>query len=465
MAIAAVRQIRKSRPELHPAEKHEVRNIDVASIKVGKRMRPLGDITALVESIKEVGLLNPILITRDRRLISGLHRLAAFKALGRTHIPCIILSVSQQEAQLREIDENLARNDLTVLQRGEHLLRRKELYEALHPETRQGGDRGNQYSGGRKCQKDMLSFCQTAATLTGQSSKTAQRLVRIAKLLTPETKRLLRGTEWADNQRALIRLCKLTPEMQERVARKSANGESRDIYAAIAMDHRDKLMARRCGLPLTGTEYRLLHGDFRKVGHEIPSGSVDLVLTDAPYESGYLHLFEPLSLFAHRVLKDGGSLVCMMGQSYLPQVLNDLSAHLRYHWVIAVLVDGRQTLLKARRIFAAHKSMLWFVKGSYRGHAIQDVVRSDKYDKRYHDHGQCESEFSEVIKRLTEDGDTVLDCFVGGGTTAAAALKLGRRIIGIDIERKHIEITRRRIESVLKLCGRFEDGRGGRHQL
>jgi hypothetical protein len=40
-----------------------------------------------------------------------------------------------------------------------------------------------------------------------------------------------------------------------------------------------------------------------------------------------------------------------------------------------------------------------------------------------------------------------------GGTTAAAALKLGRRIIGIDIDRKHIEVTRRRIESVLKPCG------------
>ncbi len=302
-----------------------------------------------------------------------------------------------------------------MLERAEHLYRRKQLYEELHPERRNGGDRGNQHIGGKSCQNDKLSFCQTAATLTGQSSRTAQRLVRIAKLLTPETKRLLRGTEWADNQRALMRLCKLTPEMQERVARKSANGESRDIYDAIAKVHRDKLMARRCSLPLEGKDYRLLQGDFRKVGHEIPPGSVDLVLTDAPYESGYLHLFEPLSLFASRVLRDGGSLVCMMGQSYLPQVLNDLSAHLRYHWVIAVLVDGRQTLLKVRRIFAAHKSMLWFVKGSYRGHAIRDVVRSDRFDKNYHDHGQCESEFSEVIKRLTEDGDTMLDCFSVAG--------------------------------------------------
>ena len=451
MATAAVRK--QISPRAEPQSTTEVHNISIASIKVGKRMRPLGDITALVESIREVGLLNPILVTRDRRLISGLHRLKAFIALGRKHIPAIILSVSPTEAAIREIDENLARNDLTLLERAEHLLCRKQLYEELHPERRNGGDRGNQHIGGKSCQNDKLSFCQTAATLTGQSSRTAQRLVRIAKLLTPETKRLLRGTEWADNQRALIRLCKLTPEMQERVARKSANGESRDIYHAIAMDHRDKLMAGRCSLPLTGNEYRLLHGDFRKVGCEIPSNSVDLLLTDAPYENSYLHLFEPLSLFASRVLRDGGSLVCMMGQSYLPQVLNDLSMHLRYHWVIAALVDGRQTLLRARRIFAAHKPMLWFTKGNYRGHAIQDVIRSDKYDKSYHDHGQCESEFSEVIKRLTEDGDTVLDCFVGGGTTAAAALKLGRRIIGIDIEKKHIEVTRRRIESVLKLCG------------
>src|ERR1035437_6506277 len=106
MATAAVRRVKTPRPEPHPAEKHEVRNIAVASIKVGMRMRPLGDISALVESIREVGLLNPILITTGRRLISGLHRLEAFKALGRRTIPCIVLNVSQQEAQLREIDEN-----------------------------------------------------------------------------------------------------------------------------------------------------------------------------------------------------------------------------------------------------------------------------------------------------------------------------------------------------------------------
>ncbi len=446
MATAAVGKYKHPRP---PEELH-VQNIRIDSVKVGKRMRPLGDITSLVASIREVGLLNPITVTRDRRLISGLHRLEAFKVLGRRTIPAIILSVTPTEAAIREIDENLVRNDLVLLERAEHLYRRKELYERMHPDTRQGGDHGNQHTGGKKRQNGNLAFCQTAASLAGQSTTTVQRLIRIARLLTPETKRLLQDTDWGDNQRTLMKLCKLTPDMQESVARKAANGESREIYDALAKVHRDRLTARRCSLPLDGRDYRLLHGDFRKVGHEIPSNSVDLILTDAPYEQSYLDVFKPLSLFANRVLKEGGSLVAMMGQSYLPQVLNDLSTNLRYHWIIATLLGRRRTLVKGRRVCVGYKPLLWFVKGGYRGHAIQDVIRSGMYDKNYHDHGQCESEFAEIIKRLTEDGDTVLDCFVGGGTTAVAAIKLRRKFVGIDINRKHIEVTRRRIESVLK---------------
>ena len=295
-----------------------------------------------------------------------------------------------------------------------------------------------------------MSFSREAATLTGQSDRTIQRLVRIGTLLTPETRRLLRRTDWADNQRTLLKLCKLPPDMQESVARKVAGVESKEINDAIAKVHRDRLTARRCSLPLHGEDYRLLHGDFRKVGYEVPSGSVDLILTDAPYESAYLNLFQPLSLFGSRVLREGGSLVMMMGQSYLPQVLSDLSVHLRYHWVLAALMGQRRTLVKGRRVCVAYKPLLWFVKGSYRGHAIQDVIRSDGFDKNYHEHGQSESEFAEVIKRLSEEGSTILDPFVGGGSVAAAALQLGRNFVGIDIDRRHIETTRRRIEGLAR---------------
>ncbi len=48
-----------------------------------------------------------------------------------------------------------------------------------------------------------------------------------------------------------------------------------------------------------------------------------------------------------------------------------------------------------------------------------------------------------IIRLLTRPGDVVLDCFVGSGTTAVAAILEGRRYIGIDINEKYVEMSRR----------------------
>jgi hypothetical protein len=76
-----------NRIELRTSQAGNVRNIRIGSITVGKRMRPLGDIHALVGSIREVGCCSRSRSLCDRRLVSRLHPLAAFKALGRRTIP------------------------------------------------------------------------------------------------------------------------------------------------------------------------------------------------------------------------------------------------------------------------------------------------------------------------------------------------------------------------------------------
>lgn len=50
-----------------------------------------------------------------------------------------------------------------------------------------------------------------------------------------------------------------------------------------------------------------------------------------------------------------------------------------------------------------------------------------------------------VIKMLTGPGSIVLDCFLGSGTTAVAALEEGRQFIGIEIEEKYVKLARRRM--------------------
>lgn len=53
----------------------------------------------------------------------------------------------------------------------------------------------------------------------------------------------------------------------------------------------------------------------------------------------------------------------------------------------------------------------------------------------------------EVIELLSNEGDIILDPFVGSGTTATAALQLNRRFIGIDISEKYCDYARTRIKS------------------
>ena len=50
----------------------------------------LGDIQGLAASIREFGLLRPVLLTRDNRLLAGLRRLEACKLLGWKTIPVIV---------------------------------------------------------------------------------------------------------------------------------------------------------------------------------------------------------------------------------------------------------------------------------------------------------------------------------------------------------------------------------------
>jgi site-specific DNA-methyltransferase (adenine-specific) len=52
-----------------------------------------------------------------------------------------------------------------------------------------------------------------------------------------------------------------------------------------------------------------------------------------------------------------------------------------------------------------------------------------------------------VIRLLSDPDETVLDCFMGSGTTAIAAIQENRQYIGIEIEKQYVELTRSKIKS------------------
>ena len=61
-----------------------------------------------------------------------------------------------------------------------------------------------------------------------------------------------------------------------------------------------------------------------------------------------------------------------------------------------------------------------------------------------------ESLLTRIIEQSSKYSDIVLDCFLGSGTTAAVAQKLGRRWIGADINKGAIQTTIKRLQGVMQ---------------
>lgn len=109
-----------------------IESIDIASIKVKKRIRGSNvSIQPLVESIQKYGLLEPIVIDQNNRLIAGFRRLEACKKLGFTTILANVVSVEDAETfLLLELEENTCRFQFSE----EELLKAKKKLEKIrHP--------------------------------------------------------------------------------------------------------------------------------------------------------------------------------------------------------------------------------------------------------------------------------------------------------------------------------------------
>jgi ParB-like chromosome segregation protein Spo0J len=94
----------------------EFRLVPISGIEVPDRFRrDLGDIAGLAQSIAEVGLLQPILLTPEQRLVSGMRRLKAHELLQHEQILARILDV--EDESLASIEEDRARKPLTATEK------------------------------------------------------------------------------------------------------------------------------------------------------------------------------------------------------------------------------------------------------------------------------------------------------------------------------------------------------------
>lgn len=186
-------------------------------------------VEALAESIREVGLLNPIAVAPDGEgyaLIAGMHRLEAARLLGWAEIPATVLALDQYRRVIAECDENLCAPSLTPAERAEFTRRRKAAYEAIHGPAKAAGARAANAAMGRGdasanlADASQRTFSADTAAATGQSERAVQRDAERGEKVSDEALALIKGTR-LDTGRYLDSIKNLSAEDQ--VARVEAD--------------------------------------------------------------------------------------------------------------------------------------------------------------------------------------------------------------------------------------------------
>jgi site-specific DNA-methyltransferase (adenine-specific) len=232
---------------------------------------------------------------------------------------------------------------------------------------------------------------------------------------------------------------------------------------------------------------RLICGDCREV---LPTlGRVDAVVTDPPYsvsvagvgrwEMRYgrtddLDFFEgdddwegmtekvcEAAAAAVALLEDHGSAYFWCGHRQFGKLIAQLEAA---EWKTRFLVWSKKHPVPAAPgsgwpsaaelcVYAYRPGRRWAFPGVCPWPSnvfVADSFRFGQPDKVDHPTQKPVAVINPLIRASSFSGDTILDPFMGSGTTGVAAVKLGRRFIGIEIEPKYFEIACRRISEALK---------------
>jgi hypothetical protein len=188
----------------------------------------------------------------------------------------------------------------------------------------------------------------------------------------------------------------------------------------------------------------------------IQDHTVDLILCDPFYDLRSLPVYRSLGMEAQRTLRTGGLCAAMVGHTNLRRKHDVLAEFLEETWEIAYMLprpldlpsSPRMKILTGRRDRAQHKPVFVYSNGRRTRDIRGSVVHAEHVsDTLWHPRGQDEAGFTQLVELLSDRGDLVCDPFIGGGTTAIACMKTGRRFVGSDINTEHVEMTLRRLGS------------------
>ena len=193
------------------------------------------------------------------------------------------------------------------------------------------------------------------------------------------------------------------------------------------------------------SEVKLYLGDCLEILQTLAADSVDAVITDPPYGTKKVEWDESVdsSIFAECLRLSSGYSVFFYSNTRLWHILGELHKLGTDTWTAvwhknnAMGFERKFTPLWVPIVIAHKKGVKFFGR---------DLMA---YPIMPHNNGHPTPKPVNVVRWLIEntsdEGDTILDPFMGSGTTGVACVQTGRNFIGIEIKPKYFDIAEKRI--------------------
>lgn len=229
------------------------------------------------------------------------------------------------------------------------------------------------------------------------------------------------------------------------------------------------------------SNYQLMQGDCLNKLNEIQDSSVDLLLTDPPYNISQNNNFNTMKsanrqgvdfgnwdkdfdltswiTLATKKVREGGNIVVFNAWRNLGIISNALEKNNCVSKdIIRMIKNNPMPRNRDRRFVVDYEFAIWAVKkkGKWTFNRIDEKYErpeirtsiTPKSEQKFGKHPTQKSLIAMewIIKRLSNEQDIVLDPFMGSGSTGVAALNLNRQFIGIEIDKRYFDIAQKRLK-------------------
>ncbi len=212
----------------------------------------------------------------------------------------------------------------------------------------------------------------------------------------------------------------------------------------------------------------IVNGDCLEELQRLEDGSVDMIITDPPYTTPTVTAFgrtkvknfadfsiqeayiKMLKSEFERVLKPNGAMFMFCDEKYYPSIFKVF-----YPWkTVQMIVWDKEKIGMGKPFRKRHELIVYANRESIDYNRTEGITHFPTVMKckpigqdRVHGAQKPVKLISDLIEGFSNEGETILDCFMGSGTTGIACKNLNRTFVGIELDETYFNIAKERIEN------------------